>query len=213
MTVSSTNATSPPEVSESCDIDLLLSPEPEDAKKVIIKRLEGLALALDMMRDGDTLTRANSFKKKRTITFGAESPTHHHQRQHQQQSAAAASESLSPIENWEDEDDSTNRNPFAFYCPSQPAVDDDAGSSSQSRFDSSSSDFTSSSCVSSDITDDSKPPISLRVTAAQYPLSFHLEPMPQFTLDICKSTPLPVFHASLVPVENVVVWDAEQQPP
>jgi hypothetical protein len=37
-------------VRESSDINLLLSSEPEDARKAISKRLEGLAMALDMFQ-------------------------------------------------------------------------------------------------------------------------------------------------------------------
>jgi len=186
-----------PVVPELSDIDLLLSNEPGDAKKAIIKRLEGLTLALE---DVTSSTSSGTYRKKPSISFHG-LPFH-------------VSESLSPIENWED-DDPMKGNLFG-YCADD---EDEAGSSSRSR--SSSSDSCSSSSWTSNA-EDAKPPLTPSLTAAQYPLSFRLEPIPQLTLDICKSTPPPVCpreiseHSGfLLPVEQhiVVSWDTEQHPP
>jgi len=193
----------PAAVRDSSDIDLLLSNEPADAKKAIIKRLEGLTLALDMV-DGAGLPTPRA-EKKPSISF-SDLPPHMN---------AVAFESLSPIENWEDEDD-MDRNIFA--CSFSFGDDMDAASSSYYSHAPSASSTESESSISS-FTDDSRLPPTPNYGVAQYPVSFRLEPIPQLTLDICKSTPSPVFpceisdHASQFSMENVVVsWDSTSTP-
>jgi hypothetical protein len=206
---------SPLTASESCDINLLLSNEPEDAKKAMIKRLEGLAMALDLINVGTSLSRStNTYRRKPPLR--KELPSQQIQATDHDNSML-----LSPIEKWEDEDegDATRKNTFAYYVPPIPIDQGQQpipGSSNPPSY-SCSSGSTLSSCISFNGTDDSSLPIP---TVTQYPLSFHLEPISQLTLDICKSTPSPVFppellsHKGLVPVENVVIsWVTEDQPP
>lgn len=194
---------------DSSDIDLLLSNEPADAKKAIIKRLEGLAMALDMVDSAGTPTPRPD--KKPSISFG-DMPPH---------MSTLAFESLSPIENWDDEED-MDRNIFSYNFAFGDELD--AGSSSHYSYSHApSSSSESESSASSYAEDPRLPPTpNPNPCVAQYPLSFRLEPIPQLTLDICKSTPSPVFpreigdHASLFSVEQVVVsWDATsaQHPP
>jgi len=187
-------------VPESSNIDLLLSNEPADAKKAIMKRLEGLPLALDMVvAPGGSSAPRPIPEKKPSITF-AGLPSH---------IATAAFESLSPIENWDDEDP-IDRQTFSYI----PNFYDDDGTedtgSSHSHTPSGSVSSSSSLCTSNDPLAPSTPSLS----AVQYPMSFHLEPILQLRLDICKSTPNPVYPreisdcTSITPAESVEVsWD------
>ena len=196
-------------VRESSDISLLLSSEPKDARKAISKRLEGLAMALDMFQP---IQSTSSTKLPRNpgltpkgltkldtsldvthplITFPLSS-----------KSAAAAfgSTSLSPIENWRDEEGEERH-----WDEDDIEGDDDEELSyfhiPGSKFSQSShSSFSVSSSTSDLPPTPGDLPSTVSVDAVQLlptflstsPVAFNLGPVVQSRVVNCKATPTPV---------------------
>lgn len=207
-------------VRESSDISLLLSSEPEDARKAISKRLEGLAMALDMFQPIQTPSPVTPPKNLGVtprgltkldtsldvthplITFPLlpKSPT------------ALGSTSLSPIENWRDEEGEEQH----FDDDGTEGEDDEEVSYFAipgSKF-SQSSQSSSSFCSS---TSELPPtPIDLpthSVDAVQLllpflstsPVAFSLGPVVQSRVDNCKATPTPVVSIDACDAQSGIV--------
>ena len=200
-----------PGVRESSNISLLLSPEPEDARKAMSKRLEGLTMALDMfqpMRTTSPLTRrrhpgftSRGLARLDTsldvtnplITFPVLPKS----------AAALGSTSLSPIENWRDEEGEE-----------QSSDDDD----DFSYFHIPGSKFSGSShsSVSSSTSDLPPTPVDQPTHSAdavqllppflpKSPIAFNLGPVVQSRVDNCKSTPTPVVSADALDAQSGIV--------
>ena len=207
-------------VRESSNISLLLSPEPEDARKAMSKRLEGLTMALDMfqpMRTSSPPTRprhpgftSRGLTKLDTsidvtnplITFPALPKS----------AAALGSTSLSPIENWMDEEDE------------ELSSDDDQAESYDdedlSYFHITGSKFSGSShstpSVSSSTSDLPPTPIDqpthstdavqlLPPFLPKSPIAFNLGPVVQSRVDNCKATPTPVVSVDALDAQSGIV--------
>jgi len=209
------------DVRESSDISLLLSSEPEDARKAISKRLEGLAMALDMFQPvriaspvvtprshpGFTsrgLTKLDtSLDVTHPLISFPPSP---------KSVAALGSTSLSPIENWKDEEgeeESSDDDDFEG--------DDDE---ELSYFHIPGSNFSqssqSSSSVSSSTSDLPPTPVdvsTVSVDAVQLlppflskaPVAFNLGPVVRSRVDNCKATPTPVVSIDACDAQSGVV--------
>ena len=208
-------------VRESSDISLLLSSEPEDARKAISKRLEGLAMALDMFQpiqpaSPPTLPRHPGFTSRGltrldtsldvtrpliTFPFSPKSV------------GGLGSTSLSPIENWRDEEGEE-----------QSSDDDDSQGDEDeevsyfhipgSKFSQSSSH--SSSSVFSSTSDLPPTPVDLSavsVDAVQLlptflstsPVAFNLGPVVRSRVDNCKATPTPVVSVDTCDAQSGIV--------
>ena len=191
-------------VRESSDISLLLSPEPEDARKAMSKRLEGLTMALDMFQPiqpaspptrpkhpGFTsrgLTKLNTSLDVThpLITFPVLS----------QSAAALGSTSLSPIENWRDEESeeqSSDEDEMEGFDDEELSYFHIPGpkfsGSSHSSFSSSTSDLPPTPLDQPTHSADAVqllPPF-----LPKYPVAFNLGPVVQSRVDNCKATPTP----------------------
>jgi hypothetical protein len=209
-----------PSVRESSNISLLLSPEPEDARKAMSKRLEGLTMALDMfqpMRTTSPSTRpshpgftSRGLTKLDTsldvtdplITFPV-SP---------RSAAALGSTSLSPIENWRDEEgeeQSSDDDQMEGFDDEDLSYFHIPGS----KFSGSSH---SSSSVSSSTSDLPPTPVDLPTHSAdavqllppflpKSPIAFNLGPVVQSRVDNCKATPTPVVSADALDAQSGIV--------
>ncbi|KAF9790392.1 hypothetical protein BJ322DRAFT_1207936 [Thelephora terrestris] len=193
-------------VRESSDISLLLSPEPEDARKAMSKRLEGLTMALDMFQpiqptSPPTRPRHPGFTSRGLtklntsldvthplITFPVSSPS----------AAALGSTSLSPIENWRDEESeeqSSDDDEIEGYDDEELSYFRISGS----KFSGSSHSSSSVSSSTSDLPPTPIDPPTHSADAVQllppflpkYPVAFNLGPVVQSRVDNCKATPAP----------------------
>lgn len=208
-------------VRESSDINLLLSPEPEDARKAISKRLEGLAMALDMFQPIQTaspptppshpgftsrgLTRIDTSLNVThpLITFPLPPNS----------AVRLGSTSLSPIENWRDEE---SEEQFSADDDSQGDEDEEVSyfHIPGSKFSQSSSH--SSSSVSSSVSDLPPTPIDISTVSvdavqllppflSRSPVAFNLGPVVQSRLDNCKATPTPVVSVDTCDAQSGIV--------
>lgn len=198
---------------ESSNISLLLSPEPEDARKAMSKRLEGLTMALDMFQPMQTtslLTRPQhpgftprgltkldtSLNVTNPLIPFPVSPM---------SAAAFGSTSLSPIENWMDEEgeeqSSDDDEEFSyFHVPG-------------SKFSGSSHSSSSVSSSTSDLPPTPVDPPSHSTDAVQLlppflpksPTAFNLGPVVQSRVDNCKATPTPVVSADALDAQSGIV--------
>ena len=208
-------------VRESSDISLLLSPEPEDARKAISKRLEGLAMALDMFQPIQPTSPAPAVARNLGLTskglpkldtsldvthplitfpLSPKSVT------------ALGSELLSPIENWGDEEG-------AEQSPDQGDTlgDDDDDLSyfylPASKFSHSSHSSSSVSSSTSELPPTPADLSSVSVDAVQLlppflprsPVAFNLGPVVQSRVDNCKSTPTPVVSVDACDAQSGIV--------
>lgn len=208
-------------VRESSDISLLLSPEPEDARKAISKRLEGLAMALDMFQpiqpasSAPALARNTGLTSKGLpkldtsldvthplITFPL-SP---------KSVAALGSELLSPIENWGDEEGAEQSSDHGdahgdddedlsyFYLPgskfSQSSHSSSSVSSSTSELPPTPADLSSVSVDAVQLL----PPFLPRS-----PVAFNLGPVVRSRVDNCKATPTPVVSVDACDAQSGIV--------
>jgi len=206
-------------VRESSDINLLLSSEPEDARKAISKRLEGLAMALDMFqpiqvtssptppqRLGLTLKGLTRLDTSLNVTHPLITlpPS-------QKSGAALRSTSLSPIENWRDEEgeeqwidenDTEGEDDEVFYFD-LPVP----------KFSQSSHSSSSVSSSTSDLPPTPVDPPALSVDAVQLlppflstsPVAFNLGPVVQSRVYNCKATPTPVVSADTCDAQSGIV--------
>lgn len=203
-------------VRESSNISLLLSPEPEDARKAMSKRLEGLTMALDMFQPIRTasaptrqsysgfsprgLTKLNtSLDVTNPLITLPVLP---------KSAAPLGSTSLSPIENWMDEEgeeQSSDDDPMESYD------DEDL-----SYFHVPRSKFSGSSSVSSSTSDLPPTPVDLPTHSAdavqllppflpKSPIAFNLGPVVQSRVDNCKATPTPVVGADALDAQSGIV--------
>ena len=208
-------------VRESSDISLLLSSEPEDARKAISKRLEGLAMALDMFQPIQTASlpippRRPGFASRGLTKLDTSLNVTHPLITLPLSSKSAiglASTSLSPIENWRDEEGEE-----------QSSDDDDSQGDEDeevsyfhipgSKFSQSSSH--SSSSVSSSTSDLPPTPVDLSavsVDAVQLlptflptsPVAFNLGPVVRSRVYNCKATPTPVVSVDTCDAQSGIV--------
>jgi len=203
-----------PGVRESSDINLLLSPEPEDARKAIRKRLEGLAMALDMFQPIQTpLPPRHPGLTSRGLTkLDTSLDVTHPLITFPLSAIGLASTSLSPIENWRDEEGE------------EQSSDDDNSQGDEdeelSYFHIPGSKFSqsshSSSSVSSSTSDLPPTPVDLStvsVDAVQLlapflstsPVAFNLGPVIQSRVDNCKATPTPVVSVDACDAQSGIV--------
>ena len=205
---------------ESSDISLLLSSEPADARKAISKRLEGLTMALDMFQPVQaappaTLLQHPGFTSRGLTKLNTSLDVTHPLITFPlspRSSAALGSASLSPIENWRDEEGE------------EQSSDDDYAEGDEeeevsyfhipgSRFFQSSH---SSSSVSSSTSDLPPTPVDLStasVDAVQLlptflpksPVPFNLGPVVQSRVDNCKATPTPVVSVDTCDAQSGIV--------
>ena len=205
-------------VPESSNISLLLSPQPEDARKAMSKRLEGLAMALDMFQPIQTPspptpqrhlgftsrgltkldTSLNVTRPLMTLPVSLKS------------AAIVGSTSLSPIENWRDEE--------ADEQSSDDEMSEDFDDSLYFRipgFKFSGSSHSSSS-VSSSISDLPPTPVDPPTHPAdavqllppflpKSPVAFNLGPVVQSRVDNCKATPTPVISVDTLDAQSGIV--------
>ena len=204
-------------VPESSDISLLLSPEPKDARKAISKRLEGLAMALDMFQPIQT-TPSTALPRHLGLTsrglarldtsLDVTHPLISFPPLPQSPSALGAT-SLSPIENWRDEED---EEPFSDDDETE-GEDDEEGSYFDipgSKFSQSSHSSVSSS--TSDLPPTPVDPPTLAVDAIQLlppflptcPVAFNLGPVVRSTVN-CKATPIPVVSVDACDAQSGIV--------
>ena len=205
-------------VPESSDISLLLSSEPKDARKAISKRLEGLAMALDMFQPIQT-TSSTALPRHLGITsrglarldtsLDVTHPLISFPPLPQSPSALGAT-SLSPIENWRDEE---GEEPFSDDDETE-GEDDEEGSYFDipgSKFSQSSHSSVSSS--TSDLPPTPVDPPALSVDAVQLlppflptsPVAFNLGPVVQLTVGNCKATPIPVVSVDTCDAQSGIV--------
>ena len=204
-------------VRESSDISLLLSSQPEDARKAISKRLEGLAMALDMFQPIQIASPATSPKHlgvtsrgltrldtsldvtRPLIPFPPKSP------------AAFGSTSLSPIENWRDEEGGDR-----WFDDYETECEDDEGSYFDIPCPKFSQPSQSSSSISSSTSDFPPTPVdlsTLSVDAVQLlppflpksPVAFNLGPVVRSTVGNCKATPAPVVSVDTCDAQSGIV--------
>jgi len=204
-------------VRESSDINLLLSPEPEDARKAISKRLEGLAMALDMFQPIQTTSPATPPRhpgltpKGLTRLDTSLDVTHPLITLPHKSLAVLGSTSLSPIENWRDEEgeeqwfddnDTEGEDDEVFYFD-LPVP----------KFSQSSHSSSSVSSSTSDLPPTPIDPPTLSVDAVQLlppflsisPVAFNLGPVIQSRVDNCKATPTPVVSADTCDAQSGIV--------
>ena len=204
-------------VRESSNISLLLSPEPEDARKAMSKRLEGLTMALDMFQPIRTtsppirpkhpgftskgLTKLDtSLDVTNPLITWPVSPM---------SAAALGSTSLSPIENWRDEEgeeESSDEDQMEGFDDEDLSYFNIPGS----KFSGSSH---SASSVSSSTSDLPPTPVDLPTHSAdavqllppflpKSPIAFNLGPVVQSRVDNCKATPTPVVSADALDAQS-----------
>ena len=207
-------------VRESSDINLLLSPEPEDARKAMSKRLEGLAMALDMFQPIQTITtpappRHPGFTSRGlprldtslnvthpliTFPISSKSP------------AVLGSTSLSPIENWRDDEGDEQSSE-----DDEIQGDDDEELSyfhiPGSKFSGSSHSSSSVSSSTSDLPPTPVDPPVHSPDAVQLlppflpasPVAFNLGPVVQSRVENCKATPTPVVSVDARDAQSGIV--------
>lgn len=211
-----------PGVRESSDISLLLSSEPEDARKAISKRLEGLAMALDMFQPMQTtspttpprnqgLTSRGLTKLNTSLDVTHPLITVPHS---SKSTAALGSTSLSPIENWRDEEGGEQS--------SDDEDDDIEGGDDEEisyfhipppKFSHLSHSSSSVSSSTSDLPPTPVDPPTLSVDPVQLlppflpkaPAAFNLGPVVQSRVDNCKATPAPVVSADACDAQSGIV--------
>lgn len=205
-------------VRDSSDINLLLSSEPRDARKAISKRLEGLAMALDMFQPIQTPSPTTPPKKLGvtprgltrldtsldvthpliTLPLPPKSPS------------ALGSTSLSPIENWRDDE---GEGQLFDYDETDGEYDEEE---SYFALPGSKLSQSSQSSVSSSTSELPPTPVDLPthpVDAVQLllpflsasPVAFNLGPVVQSRVDNCKATPTPVVSVDTFDAHSGIV--------
>ena len=204
-------------IRESSDISLLLSSEPGDARKAISKRLEGIAMALDMFQPiqstsparhpGVTSRGLTKLDTSLDVTHPLISfpllP---------KSGADLASTSLSPIENWRDEDGEER----CFDYDETEGEDDEEGSyfdipvpgsklfqSSHSSFSSSSSELPPTPIDLSTVSVDAVQLLLPFLPTS--PVAFNLGPVVRSRVDNCKATPTPVVGVDTCDAQSGIV--------
>lgn len=209
-------------VRESSDISLLLSSEPGDARKAISKRLEGLAMALDMFQpipiaSPVTPRRHPGFTSRGLTKLDTSLDVTHPLitfPPSPKSVTALGSTSLSPIENWrddEDEDESSDDDDV------DRGDDDDEGMPyfhiPVSKFSQSSHSSSSFSSSTSDLPPTPVDMSTASVDAVQLlphflptsPVAFNLGPVVRSRVDNCKATPTPVVSIDTCDAQSGVV--------
>ena len=207
-------------VPESSDISLLLSSEPNDARKAISKRLEGLAMALDMFQPIQSTSPAALTRHLGTTPRGLARLDTSLDVTHPliafpplpQSPSALGATSLSPIENWRDEEGEEE----SFDDDETEGEDDEEGSYFDipgSKFSQSSHSSSSVSSSTSDLPPTPVDPPTLSVDAVQLlppflptsPVAFNLGPVVQLTVGNCKATPIPVVSVDTCDAQSGIV--------
>ena len=204
-------------VRESSNISLLLSPQPEDARKAMSKRLEGLTMALDMFQpistSPPTRPRHPGFTSRGLARLDTSldvinplitlpvSP---------RSAAVIGSTSLSPIENWKDEETEDQ----SSDCDETEGDDDEDLSyfrvpgfkfsgSSHSSVSSSTSDLPPTPV---DLPTHSTDPVQLLPPfLPKSPVAFNLGPVVQSRVVNCKATPTPVVSVDTRDAQSGIV--------
>lgn len=207
-------------VRESSDISLLLSSEPADARKAISKRLEGLAMALDMFQPIQTTSPTTLSRRLGVTPTGLAKLDTSLDVTHplisfpllSQSPTTLGATSLSPIENWRDEEGEEHY----FDDDEAEGEDDEVGS----YFDIPGSKFSqsshSSSSVSSSTSDLPPTPVdlpTLSTDAVQLlpqflptsPVPFNLGPVVRLKVDNCKATPTPMVSIDACDAQSGIV--------
>jgi hypothetical protein len=207
-------------VRESSDISLLLSPEPEHARKAISKRLEGLAMALDMFQPIPTASlpipaRHPGFTSRGLTKLDTSLDVTHPLITFplaQKSAVGLGSTALSPIENWRDEEDEEQS---SDDDDSQGCEDEDV-----SYFHIPGSKFSqssySSSSVSSSTSDFPPTPVDMPTASldavqllptflSTSPVAFNLGPVVRSRVDNCKATPTPVVSVDTCDAQSGIV--------
>jgi hypothetical protein len=207
-------------VRDSSDISLLLSHEPEDARKAMSKRLEGLAMALDMFQpiqtaSVPTLPRSPRFASRGLAKLDTSLDVTHPLVAFPVLSKSAAvlgSTSLSPIENWRDEEGEDE-----CFDEDETEGDNDEELSyfhiSGSKFSGSSHSSSSVSSSTSDLPPTPIDPPSHSTDAVQLlppflpksPVAFNLGRVVQSRVDNCKATPAPVVSVDARDAQSGIV--------
>jgi len=206
-------------VRESSDISPLPSSQPEDARKAISKRLEGLAMALDMFQPIQTVSSLTPPKYPAGLTTrGLTRLDTSLNVTHplitlplSRTTSPLGPTSLSPIENWRDEegevewldDDDTEDDGEGFYFDI-PVPKFSQSSHSSSSVSSSTSDLPPTTPID---------PPTLSVDAVRLlppflptsPVAFNLGPVIQSRVDNCKSTPTPVVSVDTCDAQSGIV--------
>jgi len=209
-------------VRESSDISLLLSSEPEDARKAMSKRLEGLTMALDMFQPMQTTSPATPPRNLGLTSRGLTKLDTSLDVTHplitlplsSKSAAAFGSTSLSPIENWRDEEGEEQS--------SDDDDDDIEGEDDEEvsyfhipapKFSQSSHSSSSVSSSTSDLPPTPVDPPTLSVDPVQLlppflpkaPAAFNLGPVVQSRVDNCKATPAPVVSVDACDAQSGIV--------